>query len=1474
MKVSISEKSSSGNINNTLLQVKPGEAAAKFKVKAGQTLSISVDDQALGQKVTNNQQRFKLIKEAEDLLLVDVESGQSVLVLQDFYIEPDVTLAGDQWLYPAESQLQNIGGNLVSGLNPEVVMASVVAAPAATWSGPIIAGWLGAGALSISSASKSTPTDESATLAIEKIIMAVQDKTATSTSPDALTYITAGVTGVNSNNLAAINDALNHTTVKTTGEIQALVQSYSTILSAADGVVGNTVTSPTASDYAAIGVSGVTSASQAALLNSVVDGLADTAVDSIIELQTLADAAGNVLAAAISADGGSVSAADLTALGISGVTIDNVAMVQVAIAASATDGSEVDTQAELQILVSDVLSTPTPTTTIATAAFSADTGTNTTDFITNTAAQTISGTLSASVVTGDVVSVSLDNGATWTTASTTVGANTWSLAGQTLSASDTLQVKVTDVAGNEGAVYSQAYVLDTSPLEIATAAFSADTGTNTTDFITNTAAQTISGTLSASVVTGDVVSVSLDNGATWTTASTTVGANTWSLAGQTLSASDTLQVKVTDVAGNEGAVYSQAYVLDTRADVPLWTLNTDSGLYNQDRVTNNGQIDITGLEIGAVWQYSLDNGVTWLNGNNSNPVATSTDSFVLTAGVYNEEQILIRQQDVAGNWGEVTNPTGGLQAIPLQSGQTAVAGQFVSSTADGGYLLATRSDANDGQNSDVYVQHYGADQLSAGDPLRLRGMDGNNADLTPIVSTLSDGGYVVAWNGATTDSQGTDIFVQRFDSSDATVGSSIRLAGATGNYADTIPLLQALTNGSFVVVWRGATATNGTDIFVQAYDADNLAVGGLKQLAGATGNFSDASPVVTAFADGSYAVAWSGVTSSAGYQDIYLQRYDNTHMAQGSLVQLAGVAGNYRDLNPQIATLADGGYIVSWDGQTDNNQGTDIFIQRYAADNTSVGMPSRLQGMSGTLADSMVKVASLTDGGYVLSWVGGTSDSQGTDIFVQRYDANGAAVNAVVRLQGMSGDLADSSCVVAAGQNGGYLVAWTGVTSDGQSIDLFAQAYDAANQTMSASPMRITAVNSATSDVLTPSITALSNGGYVVTWQEKDTDIALALNPPSQVYTQHISPLQVDLSEPASASLALVLDSGINNDFITSDATISVANLEHAATWEYQIDTGSWIAGSGSSFEMLTDGLSHDYSVRQTDIADTLSSPAALNNVVFDNTGPSIAITTSSVDQFLTWSDAKLSSISGTVSDANAMAGQTVNVTFTDDVNSVITTSTTVLDDLTWTILDLDLTSLSDGAINVSATVNDAAGNTTASAATTTMNLQKTIDILNLPAFSDFFEGGLFRTLTLSDGRIVAVNQYTDVETDSLKATDRRAFSLFTGNTVDQANGNPQNQIIEGMKLENGNNYDLKLLTLLDLNEAATVYYTANGDNYTGFFATSGTYPTAQFAEGSAPLQRVNFDATTGEFSSVTTVAASETAFYMFEIVNYPQAVL
>ena len=105
-----------------------------------------------------------------------------------------------------------------------------------------------------------------------------------------------------------------------------------------------------------------------------------------------------------------------------------------------------------------MLDTTAPTTTVSSALFSADTGVSATDLITSAAAQTVSGTLSAVTVTGETVYVSLDAGSHWSAATNTIGSSSWSLAGQTLTASNTLQVKVTDVAGNDGTVYSHAYV--------------------------------------------------------------------------------------------------------------------------------------------------------------------------------------------------------------------------------------------------------------------------------------------------------------------------------------------------------------------------------------------------------------------------------------------------------------------------------------------------------------------------------------------------------------------------------------------------------------------------------------------------------------------------------------------------------------------------------------------------------------------------------------------------------------------------------------------------------------------------------------------------------------------------------------------------------------------------------------------------------------------------------------------------------
>jgi Ca2+-binding RTX toxin-like protein len=296
----------------------------------------------------------------------------------------------------------------------------------------------------------------------------------------------------------------------------------------------------------------------------------------------------------------------------------------------------------------------TPPSSTSSISLSNDTGSSSSDFITNAPAQTISGTASSAFAAGDQVHVSLDNGATWTVVSTTPGANTWSLHA-TLAASNTLKVRIADTAGNYGTVASQAYVLDTTQptTTISSLAFSADTGTSSSDFITNTAAQTISGTLSANLAGGEEVQVSTDNGASWSIAAATVGSNAWSLSGATLAQSSTLQARVVDTAGNEGARFAQAYAYDTvaPASVSSLSLSDDTGASSNDFVTRVAAQTISGvlsvgLTAGDRVLGSLDDGGAWVDITSKVSGTTLSWNGVTLAG---SDVLKVQVVDIAGN---------------------------------------------------------------------------------------------------------------------------------------------------------------------------------------------------------------------------------------------------------------------------------------------------------------------------------------------------------------------------------------------------------------------------------------------------------------------------------------------------------------------------------------------------------------------------------------------------------------------------------------------------------------------------------------------------------------------------------------------------------------------------------------------------------------------------------------------------------
>nr|WP_315258574.1 Ig-like domain-containing protein [uncultured Duganella sp.] len=167
-----------------------------------------------------------------------------------------------------------------------------------------------------------------------------------------------------------------------------------------------------------------------------------------------------------------------------------------------------------------------------------------------------------------------------------------------MSGSGTLQVRVTN-AGGSSTPLSAAYALDTSaPTNSnATVSFSADTGASGSDLITMTAAQNISGTLNTALASDEHVEVSLNNGASWVTAS--ASGSGWTLNGQTLSGNNTLQVRVVDAAGNIGSASSNAYRIDTTGPTAALSTNVSvlkSGEAATITLTFNEAVD--GLALG------------------------------------------------------------------------------------------------------------------------------------------------------------------------------------------------------------------------------------------------------------------------------------------------------------------------------------------------------------------------------------------------------------------------------------------------------------------------------------------------------------------------------------------------------------------------------------------------------------------------------------------------------------------------------------------------------------------------------------------------------------------------------------------------------------------------------------------------------------------------------------------------------------
>jgi Ca2+-binding RTX toxin-like protein len=497
-----------------------------------------------------------------------------------------------------------------------------------------------------------------------------------------------------------------------------------------------------------------------------------------------------------------------------------------------------------------------------------------------------------------------------------------------------------------------------------------------------------------------------------------------------------------------------------------------------------------------------------------------------------------------GVYGQRYDASGAVVGGEFQVNTETTSDQFytsVTALADGGFVVTWSSFGQDGDGWGVYGQRYDASGAVVGGEFQVN-TETTSQQIYSSVTALADGGFVVTWSSFGQDGSGDGIYGQRYDSSGAAVGGEFQINTETTS-DQFYSSVTALADGGFVVTW----SSNGQDgdgwgVYGQRYDAAGAAVGGEFQINTYTTS-AQIDPSVTALADGGFVVTWSSFGQDGSRYGIYGQRYDASGAVVGGEFQINTETTSVQ-IYPSVTALADGGFVVTWSSDGQDGDGYGIYGQRFDDAGLAVGREFRLNDITAgqqigesfygsltldTLADGRLvatwtgfgteevfvrlidvpldptpqptgddiqvntyttgeqrysTVTALADGGFVVTWSSDGQDGDGWGVYGQRYDASGAVVGGEfqVNTETTSEQIYTSVTALA---DGGFVVTWSSFGQDGDGWGIHGQRYDAAGAVVGGEFQINTET---TNEQIYSSVTALADGGLVVTWSSFGQD--------------------------------------------------------------------------------------------------------------------------------------------------------------------------------------------------------------------------------------------------------------------------------------------------------------------------------------------------------------------------------------------------
>ncbi|MBM4355768.1 MAG: hypothetical protein FJ109_18590, partial [Deltaproteobacteria bacterium] len=240
-------------------------------------------------------------------------------------------------------------------------------------------------------------------------------------------------------------------------------------------------------------------------------------------------------------------------------------------------------------------------------------------------------------------------------------------------------------------------------------------------------------------------------------------------------------------------------------------------------------------------------------------------------------------------------------------------------------------------------------------------------------------------------------------------------------------------------------------------------------------------PSVAGLTDGGFAVAWTSNNQDGSYDGIFAQLFLADGSRDGNEFQVNTYTFKSQR-NPSVARLAEGGFVVVWEGYAQDTSDSGVFGQMFNADGSASG--NEFQVNTYTPGNQVnADVAALGDGGFVVAWESPDGGGKYYGVFCQRFDSGGARAGA--EFQADSYMLGDQRAPAVAGLGGGeFVVTWHSMYQDFSGLGVFGQRFSAAGTKLGTEFQ----VNTQTEkNQGAPSVAPLAGGGFLVAFDGQGT---------------------------------------------------------------------------------------------------------------------------------------------------------------------------------------------------------------------------------------------------------------------------------------------------------------------------------------------------------------------------------------------------